>query len=251
MTVAEYEKRQRKIRSSSEIRYTRIAVAAITQSMAKVIAAIDSRNINGLENRVDALIDEQPITDLIMDIYVKFGAKIALDFVTIQPIRKKAIFDWEQFITDSFKAKAAEKVTEIVGTTRDLAKKVIKKSLLLANEGKSIDDIANNMRKSLKESGGPISTGRARMIARTEVIGAVNNSTHEAAASLGLDLEHKWIVGGKNVRSTHYAAQSEGWKPMSEGWQMSGVTMMHPHDTAGPAKEVINCKCVEIFRVKQ
>lgn len=251
MTVAEYEKRQRKIRSAAEIRYTRLSVAAITKSLAKVIAAIDSRNINGLENRLDSLIEDKPITDLIIDIYTKFGAKIALDFVTIQPIRKKAIFDWEQFLNESFKAKAAEKVTEIVGTTKDLAKKVIKKSLLLANEGKSIDQIASNMRKSLKESGGPISSGRAHMIARTEVIGAANNATHEAANSLGLDLEHKWIVGGKNVRSTHYAAQAEGWKPMSEGWQMSGVTMMHPHDPVGPAKEVINCKCVEIFRVKQ
>ena len=86
MTVAEYEKRQRKIRSAAEIRYTRMTVAAITESLAKVIAAIDSRNINGLENRVDVIIDEQPITDLITDIYAKFGAKIALDFVTIQPI---------------------------------------------------------------------------------------------------------------------------------------------------------------------
>lgn len=52
MTVAEYEKRQRKIRSAAEIRYTRLALSLtpFVTLLAKVIAAIDSRNINGLES---------------------------------------------------------------------------------------------------------------------------------------------------------------------------------------------------------
>ena len=251
MTVRDYQKRQTVVRKKAEVKYTRMIVSSIKEAMSPLFTLLNSNHIDNLDSKVDYLISSKPIETTINHIYVKFGAKIANDFVKLMPIRgQKSVVDWEEILYQSFRAKAAKKVTEIVGTTKELAKTVIRNNLAMANDGASIDAISANIKSGLTDVGGPISAGRARTIARTEVIGSANFATHESATSLGLDLEHKWVTGGANIRESHLSAEAEDWKPVDEGWYLSGVEMMHPSDPNGLPGEVINCKCVEIFRVK-
>jgi hypothetical protein len=91
--------------------------------------------------------------------------------------------------------------------------------------------------------------GRAKTIARTEVMGASNLATHEAVAASGAKTEHRWVTGGSNIRPSHYAAEAQGWIPFDQPFRVGDYNMMHPHDPSGGAEEVINCKCVEVFRV--
>jgi len=87
--------------------------------------------------------------------------------------------------------------------------------------------------------------GRARTIARTEVIGASNKASYEAMS--GEKAEKKWVTGGANVRDSHQMAEAEGWIPMEQ--EFMSVNMLHPGDPNGAPEDVINCKCTLIYRI--
>lgn len=251
MTIAEYERQQIKFRLKNEREYTKKAVIALSKSIAPLVAVLDREDLGRLSKNIDSLFDKKPIFEFLLNLFVNVGAESARSFLNSNTIQKKAFFDWEKYLAEQFGTTAALKVTDIIGTTQTLAAKVIRNGLALANDGKGVPEIARTIRRDLKAAGGPISAARSRTIARTEVVGSSSFANHAAAESLGLDLEHAWITGGKNIRPSHVDAQNQGWKPMSEGWTVGGNLMMHPHDPNGGANEVINCKCVEIFRAKK
>jgi hypothetical protein len=212
-------------------------------------------NMNGIDTRLESLIDPEPIREALRWLYVTWGYHNFLWFKKNLPFPSKKADDfWLQELEKLFKANGAKKVTEILGTTLELATPVIKEALKMAAEGSSIDAIQKEIIKNLNGVGGAVSPARARMIARTEVIGASNQSTFEAVKSSGVEIEKKWLTGGMNIRPSHKAAESQGWIDFNEPFKVKSDngydTMMHPGDPSGSAGNVINCKCVLIFRAK-
>lgn len=90
------------------------------------------------------------------------------------------------------------------------------------------------------------STYRAETIARTEVNGAYNAGTYQSNEVLGDQgpVEKYWIATGDDrTRQTHREADGQV-RGFSEPFSIGGSEMLYPHDPAGPAKEVVNCRCV-------
>lgn len=89
-------------------------------------------------------------------------------------------------------------------------------------------------------------TYRAETIARTEVNGAYNAGTYESNQALGDvgPVEKYWIATGDDrTRQTHREADGQV-RGFSDPFSVGGSEMLYPHDPAGPAKEIVNCRCV-------
>lgn len=200
------------------------------------------------EKLIDSVVTKQYIEEALKWAYVDFGYQYVQWFLGANAIQQKKSDDWLRALENLFIKKGAENVTAIFNTTKLLAKKAIQDAIAAAGQGASIQSINKAIRDNIKGKGGAISTARAQMIARTEVISASNIATHEATVNMGLDLEHKWLTGGLNVRDTHKQAEGQGWIPLDQKFRVGDAMMAHPGDPDGGANEVINCKCVEIFR---
>ena len=94
---------------------------------------------------------------------------------------------------------------------------------------------------------GQFSAARAEVIARTEMNGAYAAGVYEGAASLGEygPVEKYWIATQQpsRTRASHLAADNGISIPFDQPFEVGGAQMMRPLDPAGPAKEVVNCRC--------
>jgi len=89
---------------------------------------------------------------------------------------------------------------------------------------------------------------RSFVIARTEVGGAANYGTHMAAVRSRVVETHTWVSSkDERVRDSHVAIDGQT-KPLGERYSNG---CMQPCDPAGPAAEVIQCRCVETFGTKK
>lgn len=139
---------------------------------------------------------------------------------------------------------ALDKARTIAGTTKELVRQVIDAR---SRAGESSDQIADAIEK---ETGGSVSRARAEVIARTEVNAAASAGSDEAAKSTQLQLTREWLtVGDFRVRDSHVATDGQ-LRGMDEPFEVppgSGVHLMRPADPAGPAGEVIQCRCVLLY----
>lgn len=89
--------------------------------------------------------------------------------------------------------------------------------------------------------------GRAETVARTEATGAYNGASHAASefrAELhGVELEKVWVATmDSRTRKTHFAADGQR-RRMNERFKVGRANLRYPGDPAGPAGEIINCRC--------
>jgi hypothetical protein len=119
---------------------------------------------------------------------------------------------------------------------------------ILAGEG--ITAVAARIAAVL-DPAAPTWSGRATVIARTEVIGARNAGNlagHQAVASTtGEQLVKTWIAttkgqSGTRTRPTHLAAHGQEVH-LDSPFTVGGYQLMYPGDPSGPAHEVIQCRC--------
>jgi len=116
------------------------------------------------------------------------------------------------------------------------------------SEGRSLDRVTEAVQEILTASGTDYWPSRARTVARTETIGAVNAGVFRAAE---LEAEARgdvapfkqWIATeDARTRPTHRAADKQRTL-MSEPFRVGSAQLMFPGDPRGPANEVINCRC--------
>jgi len=132
--------------------------------------------------------------------------------------------------------------------------------------GASIPDVQEQIEELLTGTDQKTWKNRARTIARTEVVGAYNGGLYDAFAMIveaDPDTEYvkRWLATEDHrTRPDHREAdgQTVPWaEPFvlgagvdeKTGDAIVGVEMMYPHDPAGPANQVINCRCVMLLEV--
>lgn len=115
-------------------------------------------------------------------------------------------------------------------------------------EGRSLDRVTSDVQVILTASGTDRWPNRARTVARTETIGAVNAGVYRGAQ---LEAEQRgdlapfkqWIsTEDKLTRPTHVAADKQRTL-LSQSFIVGGARLLFPGDPRGPAAEVINCRC--------
>jgi hypothetical protein len=130
--------------------------------------------------------------------------------------------------------------------------------------GASIPDVTAQVEELFADTGTPNWQARARTVARTEVVGAYNGGLHDAFAMIvdndpGTEWVHRWLATDDHrTRPDHREADGQVQPfhtPFTVGARDGedphpGFQMMYPHDPAGPAHEVINCRCVELLEIK-
>jgi hypothetical protein len=194
-------------------------------------------------------VDQEPIRKAYRWLYVVFGVRFGRWFLQNSGIQEKKEDVFLQHMEEILAVQSAKKVKVLYNTTRTLLEQAIRAGLDLANEGASIDRIQAAIRQNITGVGGAISEGRARTIARTEVISSANQSSYEAVRATGLQVEKAWITGGANIRATHLEAADQGWIAQNDKFIVGGHMMDFPGDPEVNApEEVINCKCTIIYR---
>lgn len=115
-------------------------------------------------------------------------------------------------------------------------------------EGTALDEVTREIDTLLTATGSERWPNRARTVARTETMGAVNagvlrSAQLEAEARGDLAPFKQWIsTEDKRTRPTHVLADKQRTL-LSEPFVVGGAQLMFPGDPRGPAKEVISCRC--------
>jgi hypothetical protein len=121
--------------------------------------------------------------------------------------------------------------------------------------GASIPDVQAQVEQLFGDTSIPGWKNRARTVARTEVVGAYNGGLHDAFSMIvdnDPDTEYvkRWLATeDKRTRPDHVEADGQT-VPFLQPFTVGGFQMMHPHDPTAPAKEVVNCRCVELLEIK-
>lgn len=89
---------------------------------------------------------------------------------------------------------------------------------------------------------------RSTVIARTEVVSASNYGSQQAAQKSGLTLKKVWLATSDNRTRPDHAAANGQEVDLDQPFTVGGATLMYPGDPAGPAGEVVNCRCTQFYR---
>lgn len=148
-------------------------------------------------------------------------------------------FDLEaEFAQEFITSRANQLAGQVTQTTYDAITATLAEGV---GEGESIPDLAARIREVFSEA----SANRATTIARTEVIGGFGAASRAAITGLPADVVAavQWIATpGGRTRESHATADGQ-IVAVSEPFIVGGHSMLYPGDPAGPADEVINCRC--------
>jgi hypothetical protein len=118
--------------------------------------------------------------------------------------------------------------------------------------GASIPDVTAQVEQLFSDTDIPKWKNRARTVARTEVVGAYNGGLHDAFTMIvANDPETEWVkrwLATEDARTRPDHVEADGQTvPFASPFIVGGYQMMYPHDPTAPAKEVVNCRCVELL----
>lgn len=137
-------------------------------------------------------------------------------------------------------AAVRRRVTKLTGnvteTTVNRIRDVVRQAM---TEGSGVTEIARRIRDEAFDE--TVTTLRARTIARTESVGALNEGAHVQAMRSGVMQSKRWLTQADGrVRESHVRAGAEGWIAIGDVF-VNGL--QYPHDPSAPADEVIQCRC--------
>lgn len=156
-------------------------------------------------------------------------------FISLIAIATAAISSW-------IAEHGGEKVRQIAEGT----KRIIRRSLVRGNE---LNEPPRVLAKRIREeTGGEIGRQRAVTIARTETHTAANVGADSAASATGLQLEDEWgATEDHRTRPAH--AEADGQRvPHGQMFVVGGEALRFPGDPNGSPRNVINCRCVVLYR---
>lgn len=167
-------------------------------------------------------------------------------------IEKKSTVKFNQFAASFVKKRTAEAIQQIEGTSIKKARKIIKDVIAESLEsGESIENIGEELRSKFST----LSKSRSETIARTEIAVASNEGALEAARELGIpDLEKEWVsVNDDRTRhnpdvADHLSANGQTVGINEKFFINPDTTMDGPGDASAPPEQVINCRCVTVFK---
>lgn len=134
------------------------------------------------------------------------------------------------------------RITEVTETTRRQIVRAVSKGYADGLGQRGVADYILDLVPSLAQY-------RANMIARTETHGAANYGSDEAAKQTGLPLSREWISAqDERTRETHREANG-ATATMDGTFKVGDAELAFPGDPAGPAEEVINCRCTVAYIV--
>ena len=249
------ESKRRYFERKYEIRFSKV----LREQLSKVIEYLKSeRQYYDIEDIIDSLIEPDVVQNEMIDLYKTVG----YDFIKLTPSLVKADnlaerSFWESELERLVMTEAGSRIVSITATNRDNIIRLVRKYLDEGiQNGLGIEDITRNLLNNLTREVNSFTRIQARRIAQTEVIGASNRATWEAAKRLEVPVMKHWLIAplgiAKTERHTIPGAVDQYIKQMNEPFYVDGgsgpAPMMHPGDPQGGAENVINCRCAMSFK---
>lgn len=180
---------------------------------------------------------------VLMDLYKTTGAAWAYSTRSMLRIQKaggQMGFSERivSFMRQYFSIDLLNDAENITRTTIRLIQEVLSDAAL---EGWSFDEIVRRLITP------DFTAVRARLIARTETVGAANAGSLVNAKSTGLELNKIWISARDNRVRLHHKEVNQTVIPRDSKFQVGTSLMAYPGDKAGGASEVCNCRCAVAF----
>lgn len=212
-------------------------------------------NIEDLRNILPTLIKTERIEKTMIELYGTVGKDFAGDLRSMF-VRKKSDEDdlWEAYLQEYARKQAGKKVVSIVKYTRRQFEAAIQEQLTIGLEqGKGTQAIADMFIRSMSREWNEDTAWRAMRIAQTEVIGASNRASYEAASQSGYMMKKIWITApigvAKNERHAVEGAIENKEVMINQPFIVNGVAMDCPGDDAGGPENVINCRCAIAYEI--
>jgi hypothetical protein len=161
-------------------------------------------------------------------------------------------FSWrERPNVVSYLAGVRNRLAGVPGEVFDLVSGQIAAGVTL---GEGIPEISDRVEVVLSTTDTERWPNRAVVIARTETLGALNGSRTDAFQAFGAEteeeLERMWLSTiDTRTRPTHVLADQQR-TGLTEPFMVGGFALMSPGDPAGPAAEVIQCRCTTLLLEK-
>lgn len=172
---------------------------------------------------------------------------LAAGRLTLDMVReaKRGMSPYEAAIAKWAKQHAASKIVEISKTTRKQINRVLTAGVKKAATNAAI---AKDIREIL---GGKSAARRAERIARTETHTASQVGSEAAARSSGLDMVGEWAaVEDARTRPAHAEADGQIIE-LGGTFTVGGEQLRYPGDPNGSAGNIINCRCVALWRPRR
>jgi hypothetical protein len=205
--------------------------------------------------RLDGLIKDTEVRDSFKRLYPEVGVHFARG--AYKGMRKglKQGYDdiWMDEIIRYAETRAGVRIVSITGTRLELARRILKDLMMTETieQGMGVEQIARMFQRRFIEEFGKYDLWQARRIAQTEVLTASNFGSHIGANEAGAQVK-VWLTSGivnKDIRHVGYPGLHNQERRMDEYYNVGGYRAMYPGDTILPPEEVINCKCIEYYKI--
>ena len=251
----EYWQRGENIREQFTSLYHKQVQRAVYASILPIIRNLRKATELDQFNHIISATEQAPdsIQKMITTIYVQVGTESgesALESVTLIKAETASSTQSGTIIEPTFFQVAMRSFAESVGASRvtniTRTNELILRDIVLAatENGWSVQKTVKHM---VSFFDGELSSARALMIARTEIMTAssyANQLTGKEIERLGIKLKKKWLPTptGK-FRPHHLAMRSKPPILFTDLFLVGSTLMDRPHDPNAPASEVVNCRC--------
>lgn len=207
----------------------------------KLAKEIESAYLDFGSLAIDGVIERnrQEVQAILEEFYAKTIGDLAL--MQQNKLLKKKELTSERFIDnaqDFIISQGLSKSITIAETSKNITNQFIARSI---SEGESSDKVARGLRTLV---GRDLAAFKSVQIARTEIGNAASFAQDQGARESGLLLQKEWVaVTDEATRDDHIEVDGDV-VGMEQSFMVGGFPMLHPNDTAAPAGQVINCRCV-------
>lgn len=195
-----------------------------------------------IKNKDTVYIRSGKMYEVLMDLYIQTGlnwAKYTKSEFTKKQGGQMGFSEMiVNFMREYFGFNLLRDAENITQTTIRLIQEVLSDAAL---EGWGFDKIVEKLEAP------DFTAKRARLIARTETVGAANAASLQNAKITGLELNKIWIAARDNRTRLHHKEVDNAVVGIDESFKVGDSLMNYPGDKAGGASEVCNCRCAVAF----
>lgn len=218
---------------------SRLTAIAVRRAIRKDVQNSDVQNLAQLQ-----FIQTDNLRRVLIDRFEKNGKRYGNTFFNdleeqkrFNPLFSRA---WATFVLREYGAKIGTKITLLRETIAEQIAVEVRKTI---EEGTDIvTDLTAEIQKIVNSNN--FYAWQAERIARTETTTAMNTATEVAAQETNLDYVKQWLSAEDgNERPSHQ--RMNGTRAQKNGTFNNGLR--YPGDPLGPASEVVNCRCTQLY----
>jgi SPP1 gp7 family putative phage head morphogenesis protein len=233
--------REEEIAKATVRALTRIIDRSLDAFVSSLTASGDMSAFDGIPGEWSAFVRED-LADRLGGMYLSGGVSAWVQSPGTDALPDSTLNAWTDVVNDQAVQYATTATNRLTGPVADSIWNDLRQKVSNAvATGMSTEKLTEQVLLM-----GEFATYRAEMIARTEANGAYNNGNYQANQALGDvgPVEKYWIATGDDrTRPTHREADGQV-RAFNAPFNVGSAEMLYPHDPAGPASEVVNCRCV-------